>query len=247
MTAPAVTYLRADGPGGAWTEAAGPALRAGTSVVLYASAGSWSVPDGPGLRALLGRDYERYRAAGHRPAARARFAASRRLVKHAAAAVLDVPADDLELARSPAGRPYLRGCDRLGLSLSHTGDLLVLALSLHGAIGADAEALGRSGCRALLAQRACTASELANLRALPPPERGDAMLRLWTLKEAYTKALGVGTALPFHTFGFRVEGTAAVLHDDNGEPVRPGEWTFTTHRLGTGHVVSTASARPPGP
>ncbi|WP_181798604.1 4'-phosphopantetheinyl transferase superfamily protein, partial [Streptomyces sp. WELS2] len=176
---------------------------------------------------------------------RARFAASRRLVKHAAAAVLDVPADRLELARGPAGRPYLRGCDRLALSLSHTGDLLVLALSLHGAIGVDAEALGRSGCRALLAQRACTAQELTDLRALPVHERGDAMLRLWTLKEAYTKALGVGTGLPFGTFGFRVEGTAAVLHDDTGEPVRPVEWTFTTHRIGTGHVVSTAYAPPP--
>ncbi|CAL9287097.1 4'-phosphopantetheinyl transferase family protein [Streptomyces sp. SudanB182_2057] len=246
MTVPPVAHLRADGPGGAWTRAAGAALHAGTAVVLHASAGSWSVPDGPGLRVLLGREYERYRAAGHRPAARARFAASRRLVKHAAAAVLDVPADELDIARGPAGRPYLRGCDRLGLSLSHTGDLLVLALSLHGAIGADAEPLGRSGCRALLAQRACTRQELADLRALPAHERGDAMVRLWTLKEAYTKALGVGTALPFRTFGFRVEGAAAVLHDDNGEPVRPGEWTFTTHRLGTGHVVSTARALPPG-
>ncbi|MEU5084713.1 MULTISPECIES: 4'-phosphopantetheinyl transferase family protein [Streptomyces] len=246
MTAPAVTYLRADGPGGGWARAAGPALHAGTAVVLYASAGSWSVPDGPGLRVLLGREYERYRAAGHRPAARARFAASRRLVKHAAAAVLDVPADELELARGPAGRPYLRGCDRLGLSLSHTGDLLVLALSLHGPIGADAERLGRSGCRVLLAQRACTAQELSDLRALPAPERGDAVLRLWTLKEAYTKALGVGTGLPFRTFGFRVEGTTAVLHDNTGEPVRTGEWTFATHRLGTGHVVSTAHALPPG-
>ncbi|MFF4716258.1 4'-phosphopantetheinyl transferase family protein [Streptomyces eurythermus] len=246
MTAPPVAYLRADGPGGAWTRDAGPALRAGCAVVLYASAGSWSVADGPGLRVLLGREYERYRAAGHRPAARARFAASRRLVKHAAAAVLDVPADELDLARGPAGRPYLRGCDRLGLSLSHTGDLLVLALSLYGPIGADAEPLGRSGCRVLLAQRVCTAQELTDLRALPAHERGDAVLRLWTLKEAYTKALGVGTGLPFRTFGFRVEGTAAVLHDNTGEPVRPGEWTFTTHRLGTGHVVSTAYAPPPG-
>jgi 4'-phosphopantetheinyl transferase len=123
----------------------------------------------------------------------------------------------------------------------------VLALSLHGAIGADAEVLGRSGCRALLAQRACTSQELADLRALPAHERGDAMLRLWTLKEAYTKALGVGTGLPFRTFGFRVEGTAAVLHDNTGEPVRPVDWTFTTHRLGTGHIVSTACARLPGP
>ncbi|MEU3416614.1 4'-phosphopantetheinyl transferase superfamily protein [Streptomyces sp. NPDC006658] len=247
MTAPAVVYLHADGPGGAWTAAAGTALRAGTAVVLYASAGSWSVPDGTGLRVLLGREYQRYRAAGRWPAARARFAASRALVKHAAAAVLEVPAHELDLARGPGGRPYLRGCDRLGLSLSHTGDLLVLALSLDGPIGADAEPLGRSGCRALLARRACTARELADLRALPVPERGDAMLRLWTLKEAYTKALGVGTGLPFHTFGFTVEDTAAVLHGSTGEPVRPVEWTFTTHRLGTGHVVSTARTRAAGP
>ncbi len=51
----------------------------------------------------------------------------------------------------------------------------------------------------LLAERVCTPAERAYLRAVPAPERRRALVRLWTRKEAFAKALGRGLELPFET------------------------------------------------
>ncbi len=50
-----------------------------------------------------------------------------------------------------------------------------------------------------LAERVCTPAELAYLRAAPAPERRRALVRLWTRKEAFAKAVGRGLELPFET------------------------------------------------
>ncbi|MEE1758267.1 MULTISPECIES: type I polyketide synthase [unclassified Streptomyces] len=241
-TAPGAQLVRrADGPGGDWTGGVRAALDDGRVVVLYGSVEEWAVPEGPGLRALLGGEYARW--AGRRAGARQRFAAARQLMKHAVGTALGVRPLDLELARCPGGRPYVRGYDRLCLSLTHTGDTLVLALGTGGRLGVDTENTGRPVRADALARLMCTRDEAAGLAALPEAGRARVALRLWTLKEAYTKALGVGTRLPFRDFGFALHGDRAELRDAGGRPVQPAEWTFTTHWLDTGHVVSTAATR----
>ena len=73
--------------------------------LLFARLADWR-PDQAGrprLRALLGRDWARYLDLTH-PDIRQRFAASRVLLKFAAAAALDVPADNVELSYGPSGR-----------------------------------------------------------------------------------------------------------------------------------------------
>lgn len=210
------------------------------SVVVHADVADWAVCGEPETVRWLGRERGRLDSALP-PAARQRLVASRRLVKSMAGAVLGVDPGELELTRDPAGRPRLRGCGGLELSLSHTGTRLVLALAVTGGqVGADVERATRPVREEPLARRICTPYERAVLNATSPAERPRTLLRLWTLKEAYSKALGVGTRLPFHTFGFRLHGRSAVLTDDRGRPVRPSEWRFTTHHTDTGHLVSLA-------
>jgi 4'-phosphopantetheinyl transferase len=95
------------------------------------------LPGGEELRTLLGRDWTRYLSLAH-PDVRNRYAASRVLLKHAAGVVLRGDPDGLELAYGPTGRPYLRGCDQIDISLSHTDDLLLVGLTTRGLIGVDA-------------------------------------------------------------------------------------------------------------
>lgn len=128
--------------------------------------------------------------------------------------------------RSPAHRPHgprLRGAGGLELSLSHTGSLLTLALGTSGwPVGADVERATRRVGVEPLARRVCTPYERAVLNATSPAERPLVLLRLWTLKEAYAKGLGVGTRLPFRTFGFRLCARTAVLVDDGATRPAPG-------------------------
>ncbi|WP_189314812.1 4'-phosphopantetheinyl transferase family protein [Streptomyces brasiliensis] len=231
------------GPEGPWEEAAGDLEDSGVAVV-HTTWGEWLTATllDPGLRALLGHDWPRYRQT-RAAAGRLRFAVSRAVVKHAAGAVLEMPADTLDLAYRPGGQPRLRGLgDQLGVSLAHTDDLIVVGLSRTGPIGVDTEPVGRPAPLELLGEYVCTPQETAALAALPEAERTLRLLELWTLKEAYTKALGQGMRRRFAAFGFcrDTEGRIALAGPQADGPA----WAFDTHVVLGRYLVSTAH-RPP--
>ncbi|MER6075377.1 4'-phosphopantetheinyl transferase family protein [Streptomyces sp. NPDC001852] len=228
------------GPDGPWEELQERIEETGRAVV-HTTWGQWLTPAllDPGLRTLLGRDWPRYRQ-HPAPAGRLGFAVSRVVVKHTAAAALQVPAQRLDLAYLPGGRPVLRGLGAdLQVSLSHTDELIVVGVSRAGPVGVDAEPAARRISFELLRNHVCTPGEAELLAALPEEERTDRFLRLWTLKEAYTKALGHGLRRRFSAVGFAWDPSgAARLTEDTA-----GEWAFATHLVQERFLVSEAHRR----
>jgi 4'-phosphopantetheinyl transferase len=114
------------------------------------------------------------------------------------AASATAPAE-VRLSPDGAGKPRLVPAGRLCFNLSHAGDLALIALAGHE-VGVDVEHVdsGPGGLEAVAL--ACSPAEAAALDELPPPERAGAFLRLWTAKEAYLKATGVGLATSPATF-----------------------------------------------
>ncbi|MQY14100.1 hypothetical protein SRB5_42610 [Streptomyces sp. RB5] len=198
------------------------------------------LPAGQDLRTLLGRDWTRYMDLTHADV-RNRYAASRMLLKYAAGAVLRGDPDDLELAYGPTGRPYLRGCDQIDISLSHTEDLLLVGLTTRGLIGVDAEWADRDMYDAGLGRHICTPYELILLAGMPAgEERNRGLVRLWTLKEAYSKAIGQGMQFRFTEFGFGPDGRPVRVQRPDGTPGTGDEWLFRTFVLKSGYCVSAA-------
>ena len=233
--------VRARGPEGPWAE-----LRAGIeehgSALAYAHLEDW-LPDDledPGLRGLLGPDYARFSAMTH-PQVRSRFVASRLMLKYAACAVIGAEPHGVELAYKPGGRPYLRGMDQLDISLSHTDSLLLVGLTRRGWIGVDAELKDRPMLGRSTERQVCTPYECEALELIADEHRNGALVRLWTLKEAYSKAIGQGMRFRFTEFGFQPEeqGSARVLRPD-GSPGHGAEWTFHTCLLERRYTVSVA-------
>jgi 4'-phosphopantetheinyl transferase len=213
--------------------------------VVHTTWGQWLTPAllDPGLRRLLGRDWPRYRQ-HPAPAGRLSFAVSRVVVKYAAAAALQAPAGRLDLAYLPGGRPVLRGLGAdLRVSLAHTDELIVVGVSRAGPVGVDAEPARRRISFESLCKHVCTPGEAELLAALPEEERTDGFLRLWTLKEAYTKALGHGMRRRFSAVGFEwdASGVARLTSDP------AGEWAFATHLVHERFLVSEAHGRDAGP
>ena len=66
----------------------------------------------------------------------------------------------------------------------------------------------------LLVAAICTTDELGRLGSLPAEQRLEHLVRLWTLKEAVGKCLGVGLAAEFASF-------AVDLESSGGESVDP--------------------------
>ncbi|MEV5880267.1 4'-phosphopantetheinyl transferase superfamily protein [Streptomyces sp. NPDC052101] len=230
--------IHVSGPDGPWHRVrAGMELRG--NAVVHTTWGEWlgaAVTD-PALRPLLGRDWQRYRRTAD-PLVRFRFVTSRMVTKFTAAAALGTEPAELDLAYRIGGRPYLRGLDQIDVSLTHTDDLIAVGVSRNGRIGVDAEPADRTMSFDLMQSHICTAAERAELERLPERRRPAGLLRLWTLKEAYTKALGQGLRLGFSEFGFGAEGGGLLAPD--GRPASRGEWAFATHRVLDRYLISVA-------
>jgi 4'-phosphopantetheinyl transferase len=212
-------------------------------VVVAGRLPDWRFPGGPeALRPLLGRDWHRYEALSH-PRTKERFAASRLLLRHVVAAVIDTAADQVDLAYQPGGRPYVRGCDQIDVSLSHTEEMLVVGVTRRGRIGVDVELADRRMAGTGSETQGCTPYERARLDEVEGRDttaRNDTLVRLWTLKEAYSKALGQGLRFRFTEFGFALDAHGIRLVRPDGTPVADGEWTFGTRVVDGRYVVATA-------
>ncbi|MEC4017646.1 4'-phosphopantetheinyl transferase family protein [Streptomyces sp. H27-D2] len=236
--------LETEGPRGPWDRVRAELSDTGT-VVMFGRVPAWRphADDAALLRPLLGRDWPRYESLSQ-PRMRERFAASRLLVRHAVAAVIDTAAELVDLAYQPGGRPYVRGCDQIDISLSHTEEMMVVGITRKGRIGVDVELADRRMAGTGSESQTCTPYERARLDASDPAARNDLLVRLWTLKEAYSKALGQGLRFRFTEFGFALEprgANGARLVRPDGSRIGGTEWRFATFAVDGGrYVVSTA-------
>lgn len=222
------------------------ALAASGFAVVYARVADWTAGElDPDTAArMLGVDAPRYFGIGD-AASRARFATSRCVLRRLISVAAGGDPAQFEIARQSNGRPYLRGYDQFELSVSHTGGIVVAGISTIGLIGVDIESNTRRVHSVELAERACTPRERSALARLAPCERPRELIRLWTLKEAYTKAIGLGLRLPFRFFGFVLDGGGQARPDPdaNGfEAVGAENWMFQVHDIEGAYTVGLAAA-----
>jgi 4'-phosphopantetheinyl transferase len=108
-------------------------------------------------------------------------------------------------AAGPQGKPTVHPDiphGRLQFNLSHTRDAVACALALDHPIGVDIENTERPTFSLDLAESYFAADEVARLRAAAPAEQRAMFFRLWTLKEAAIKALGLGLGVPLDQVAF---------------------------------------------
>ena len=160
------------------------------------------------------------------------------LARYAAVAPLE-----LEFTAGPLGRPEIHrppGARRLRFNLSHSRGLVACLVARDRAVGVDAEDTARAADLDGLARRHFAPAEQAQLFALPPGPRRLRFFELWTLKEAYLKARGVGLSLPLERFAFDLSGVRPTVTFAPPIADQPARWQFDLHRVGSSHAVATA-------
>lgn len=134
---------------------------------------------------------------------------------------------DWQFVQGAAGRPELAPpFDATGLhfNVAHAAGMVALAVGRVPLIGIDVEPLDRR-VPLHVAPRYFSESEVAALQALPPEERPRRFLRLWTLKEAYLKAVGEGLAGGLDSMTFRFEQGGGITFEHSGDP-HADRWVF---------------------
>jgi 4'-phosphopantetheinyl transferase len=109
------------------------------------------------------------------------------------------PAHALSFATGPQGKPVLLGSE-LHFNLSYRAERALLAVSDAGPVGADVEQLLQLPGVAALVKELYSAEEQVVLRTTNPAAYWPFFFTIWTRKEAYAKALGMGLTLPFAEF-----------------------------------------------
>lgn len=143
------------------------------------------------------------------------------------------------------GKPALAepvGDIPLQFNLTHTTGLAACAL-VHGhEVGIDAEALNRRGDHLELARHFFAPDEVRMLTALPVNTREQALLAIWTAKEAVIKATGQGLKMSLDAFSVDPARQRVIFHGDRAEDAK--RWSLHCHRLPHHHLALATRATP---
>jgi 4'-phosphopantetheinyl transferase len=192
------------------------------------------------------------------------FAVAHALLRQMLSAHVDRPPREWTFVPGPHGKPMLEpeasGCT-LSFNLAHTHGLVTCAITTGTDIGIDVEPIDRGGAALELAQRYFSSVEVAEIERLTGRARETRFIEIWTLKEAYVKAIGDGLTRPVDEFWFTFEESRR-LGFESSDPDDSADWSFalfapspeyrlavavrgpsTTRRFSV-HSVADANARP---
>lgn len=126
------------------------------------------------------------------------------------------------------GKPYIVGRDgeppAMEFSLSHTRGLVACAIS-SARVGIDVERVRQNFDYEDLAQSNFSHQEIKALEQLPPAARSTRVLELWTLKEAFLKAIGRGFSVGLDSMWFELLPSGAIRFHSTSD-VDTGSWKF---------------------
>ncbi|MDG2090635.1 MAG: 4'-phosphopantetheinyl transferase superfamily protein [Gammaproteobacteria bacterium] len=163
------------------------------------------------------------------PKHKKQFLISRALVRTVLGQYLEQPPESLVFARNAYGKPRIASFEKtapISFNLSHTNDLSVLAVSQNNELGVDAEYLTRKVDILKLANRYFSKQEYDELAALDVKEFDKRFFKLWTLKEAYIKACGMGMAIPLRDFSFSFNNEEIAISFSEERDDLPERWQF---------------------
>ncbi len=154
--------------------------------------------------------------------------ATRALVRFVLSRYSNIPPKDLQFIKNKYGKPKLKskhGKPPLQFNISHSGRITACAVTLNQEIGIDVEDVSRK-VNLNIADRFFSEKESSYLKSLPDHLKTQSFLEIWTLKEAYIKAKGMGLSIPLNKFSFEIQGEKTSIHFEKPLNDKPGNWTF---------------------
>ncbi len=158
----------------------------------------------------------------------------------------DVLPTQWQFGRNAWGRPTIAEPvleSNVEFNISHADGLIVIAVTERGDLGVDVEFTGRR-CRTLaLANRYFSAQEIGALQVMSDSAQRERFFDLWTLKEAYIKACGMGLAIPLSSFSFEFgkDGISIAFAPERRD--EPGAWQFWQMQATPRHRLAIALKR----
>ncbi|WP_323144929.1 4'-phosphopantetheinyl transferase family protein [Massilia phyllosphaerae] len=148
---------------------------------------------------------------------RVRYVFTRALAREILGAYLKREPASLTFEFGPYGKPYLKLLERdkkIQFNISHTDTTIVIAVAEGNEVGIDIEKYSSPTLKYvelldmfMLQEREYIIGEAGSVAS-------ERFARIWSLKEAYLKAYGVGLSRPLRSFGFQIREHIHILETD---------------------------------
>jgi len=192
----------------------------------------------PDISSQILADEERHRADRFTSAIlRRRFIGSHCARRLILAGYLNVPPHQLHFMVQTHGKPTLAWpTTPLCFNLSHSGNAMLMAVTHRLDLGVDLENIQPHRDYPRLVERCFGHEERAYWQALTSTERTEAFYRLWTIKEAWVKAIGRGIAMGLAACEINLTTTGRFSRLP--APYHPVEWRYQPLDLSAGQAAA---------
>jgi 4'-phosphopantetheinyl transferase len=174
------------------------------------------------------------------------YAAAHALLRTSLSQYAEVAPQQWTFRTDAGGKPSLvadQAGSRLSFNLSHTHGLVACAIAGGADVGIDVESVDRV-VDDRVARRFFSERENADLsRCASDALRARRFLALWTLKEAYVKAIGQGLSHPLNTVVFAIGDDDAIAFMPPSD-VDAAEWHFRLLAPTVRHHLAVAVRQP---
>lgn len=170
--------------------------------------------------------YDQY----HTKAARL-FLISRVLVKTVLGDKLGISPHEVNIQLHPNGKPFVEGSKAVYFNLSHSANVIVLAVTEAGEIGIDVERLDRE-FEWRRVDSVLASSEIEWIKQnelIDPSSVYQRFFQIWTLKESYIKCTGEGMSRHLKKLNFHVLAEHIEFLDSTRDIQKTEEYYFQSY------------------
>ncbi|HEV2219661.1 MAG TPA: 4'-phosphopantetheinyl transferase superfamily protein [Casimicrobiaceae bacterium] len=171
-------------------------------------------------------------------ALRDRYVVGRASLRAVLGTLLSMAARDVPIVRGERGRPCLECDSTLDFNVSHTAGVALIGATRGARIGVDVERLDRAINVAGIARKFLTDAERRSLADVDADSARRRVLRLWTCKEAMSKATGDALSAPFGSLDVALDEGPRLC--SGPVPYEPSRWTLRSAAVPAGYVATMA-------
>lgn len=183
----------------------------------------------------------------HQCCDREQFLAARALLRLALSRSFDTPPLAWKFGRDQFGHRFVTAPtipENAGFSVSHTHGLVACLIWQDGKhAGVDVERISYTQDLPFAANEVLSEIERAEMAPLPLRAWTSRFFELWTLKEAYAKAIGKGLLIDFASFSFHFHRDGLIVELPDGTA---DHWAFFHFRT-MSHCLAVAAESEPSP
>lgn len=183
---------------------------------------------------------EKLRYDQYHPKAARLFLISRVLVKTVLADKLGISPHEVNLLLHPNGKPFVEGSKAVYFNLTHSADVIILAVTEEGEIGVDIEQVDREfeWMRVDSVLAPIEIEWIKENELTEPFSVYQRFFQIWTLKEAYIKCTGEGMSRHLKKLNFHVLPEHIQFLDSTNDAQKTEQYYFESYIYDSNFIFS---------